>query len=284
MKNRKTELWKALHNPMFYAALAIGTMIAMVNVVENAGIVNQLSQSLENKIARGGYSKNPMGFSLFIHWIAVACSSFGNQVFYFVWPILAAMPFGWSYSQERRNGEYYQIVSRSSAKSYFASKYIAVFVSGGLAVAVPVLLNLLVNAMICPYVVPQAVVPISLVSDGYFLSELYYTIPWVYALIWCGMEFLIGGAAACVCLVVGAKFRLQVMVVLTPFALFVLLDGVLYALNSVIKQPVNFSPLKLAAAAGNLQNPEWSVFMLLGIMIMAGILGGYWQVVKHELG
>lgn len=279
MRAVKTELWKALHNPMFYAALVLGTLIAMINVVENADIVRQLSL----RILESNGSKDPIGFSLFIHWIAVAAASFGHRAFYFVWPILAAMPFGWSYAQERRNGVYNQMLARSNVKRYFRAKYIAVFVSGGLAVAIPVLLNLLVNALICPYVIPRAIIPISLVNDGYFLSELYYTVPWVYALVWCGMEFLIGGAAACVCLTVGTKFRLQIMVILTPFALFVLLDGILSVLRNFVKIEADLSPLNLAAAAGATPNPEWAVCTVLGILVLGSLLGGYWQVVKHEL-
>lgn len=279
MRTVKTELRKALHNPMFYAALILGTLIAMINVAENADVVHQLSQ----RIQESNGSKSYIGCSLFIHWIAVAAASFGYRAFYFVWPILAAMPFGWSYAQERRDGVYNQMVIRSNAKRYFYAKYIAVFVSGGLAVAIPVLLNLLANALVCPYVIPRAIVPISLVNDGYFLSELYYTVPWVYALVWCGMEFLIGGAAACVCLIVGTKFRLQILVVLTPFALFVLLDGILSVLRSFVKIKVNLSPLNLAAAAGATPNPEWAVCAVLGILVLGSLLGGYWQVVKHEL-
>jgi len=83
------------------------------------------------------------------------------------------MPFGWSYHQERQNGVYNQIISRSSKQTYFISKYIAVFVSGGLAVSLPLLFDLFATAMVCPYVVPTPIIPINIISDGYFLSELY---------------------------------------------------------------------------------------------------------------
>lgn len=284
MRSIRTELWKAIHNPMFYMALFIGTSVAMINVVENAAIVARFTKSMtDSAVSEDGLSKSCIGFSLFIHWIAVNPASFGARAFYFIWPILAALPYGWSYFAERRTGVYNLLVCRSNVTTYYFAKYCAVFVSGGLAVSVPVLLNLLVNALVCPYALPKAIVPISLVNDGYFLSELYYTIPWAYALIWCGMEFLIGGAAACICLITGTWLRYQALVILTPFVIFTLLDAAFAALGGSMDIKANLSPLALAAAAGARPNPEWAVFSVLAMMVMIGFAGGYWQVIRHEL-
>lgn len=281
MKNAvKAELWKALHNPMFYSALIIGCLISAINIVENTITAKALSKIILAADHIG--SRSPWGFSLFFLWMPVNEISYGKALFYLVWPILAAMPFGWSYLQERRGGLYIQTVSRIGNRSCFVAKYVAVFVSGGLAVSIPVLFNLLVNAVICPYVVPD-VLNLIQISDGYFLSELYFTVPWAYALIWCGVDFLLGGAAAGLCFIFGAKLRFQVMTILTPFAILMVLDGIYSAIYKRTYWNLELSPLQLAAAVPRHANPEWVVLTAFITLSIAGFGIGYWQVVKHEL-
>lgn len=276
----KAELWKALHNPMFYAALILGCLISSINVVENLITAEQIKSIIFAEDHTG--SQSPWGFSLFLLWMPVNGASYGRYLFYLVWPVLAAMPFGWSYLQERRGGLYNQLVSRMGRKSYYVTKYIAVFISGGLVVVVPVLLNLLFNATFCPYVLPN-ILNMLRISDGYFLSELYFTVPWAYALIWCGVDFLLGGAAAGLCFVAGTRLRLQVMTILTPFALLLVVDAVYTALRSRFGWNVELSPLQLATAVPNNFNPEWVVGSACLILAFVGFGIGYWQVAHHEL-
>lgn len=276
----KAELWKALHNPMFYAALILGCLISSVNVAENLITADQIKSIIFAEDHTG--SQSPWGFPLFLLWMPVNGASYGRYLFYLVWPVLAAMPFGWSYLQERRDGLFNQLVSRMGRKSYYVVKYIAVFISGGLVVAVPVLFNLLVNATFCPYVLPN-ILNMLHISDGYFLSELYFTVPLAYALIWCGVDFLLGGAAAGLCFVVGTRLRLQVMTILTPFALLLVVDAVCTALRSQLGWNVELSPLQLAIAVPSYFNPEWLVGSVFLILAFLGFGIGYWQVVHHEL-
>ena len=277
----KTELWKALHNPMFYAALAIGCGITLINVVENLAVAEELRASVLAEDHTGG-SRSPWGFSLFFLWMPVNGMSYGKTLFYLVWPVLAAMPFGWSYLQERRGGLYNQLIIRTGRSTFYLAKYTAVFVSGGLAVAVPVLFNLLVNAMFCPYELPH-ILNMLQIGDGYALSELYFTAPWVYALLWCGIDFLLGGAAAGLCFVVGTWLRLQVMTILTPFALLLVLDAAIAAIRDRYGWNLELSPLQLAASVPGHPNPEWAVMAAFLLLAAVGFGLGYWQVVRHEL-
>ena len=281
MKNCvKTELWKATHNPMFYAALFIGCLIALVNVFENGILAKELSEYILSDDYVG--SRSPWGFSLFLLWLPVNVISYVTALFSMVWPILAAMPFGWSYLQESRGGLYRQIAVRVGRRACYAAKYIAAFVSGGLAVAIPILFNLLVNARICPDVLPNIMNYVQ-IGDGYFLSELYFTVPWAYALIWCAVTFLLGGAAAGLCFLVGTKPRFQVMAILTPFALLMVLDGIYTAAYERGYHALELSPMRLAMAVPSTPNPEWLVFIAFMAMTILGFAVGYWQVVRHEL-
>lgn len=43
------------------------------------------------------------------------------------------------------------------------------------------------------------------------------------------------------------------------------------------------SPLNLAADISANQNPEWLMFLEIGVLIAISFMIGRWQVIKHEL-
>lgn len=283
----RSELWKALHNIYFYIALAFDGVIVLVGAVENYLKIQRMTQmtlaGLDSGLLNGGHA----GMNLFLWALPYNTTGYAAIVFRTVWPILAAMPFGWSYSVERRSGLAIQIASRGGTDNYYVAKYAAVFVSGGLAVAVPVLADLLVNALICPYEVPDVVLSLISISNGGFLSELYYTVPWAHGLIWCVVVFFLGGAVAGLCFVVGSKLRLRVMVLLVPFVILmvwhVVYYNVVFAYFWEYLPNLRLSPLELISADAGSQNPEWFVLTAIGLLTVAGLGTGYWQVKRHEL-
>lgn len=286
MKNTiRSELHKVLTNKMLYIAIAIGLLFCAFDVIENIGNIREfnerLTQILQELHPRKKVSHT--GYSLFYLWMGLYSNTRGASLFCIVWPVLAAIPYGWSYTNERRNGLYNQIAARTGSLAYYVSKYIVVFISGGLAVGVPVLLNLLANALICPYAdIPPSW---STVANSNFMSELFYTNTWVYGLLWCGMTFLCGGVAACLCFIVGTKMRHGVMTILTPYAIYIVLDSFINVLRVVLPNRINvaLSPLRLINATPGFANPEWLVFSILGVLTLVSFSVGYWQVVKHEL-
>lgn len=281
MKNSiKTEIWKAMHNPYFLLSLLAGLFMISCDVVQNAVSVKMLTEAnMEAGLIGNGFD----GFSLFVRWITVNGFTFGCRYFYLVWPILAAMPFGWSYCQEMRSGMVIQYITRGTKSQYFVSKYLAIFFSGGIAVSLPVLVNLLLNAIVCPYNIPLVTRNLTSIFDGWFMSVLFYTNPWTYAIIWCVVEFLIGGATATLCFVVGSHIRFQVMVMLFPFLICYLLDlASNFVLNSVDLN-LTLSPLYLAMAGTGNANPEWLVFSMVGLYSGLSFLIGYLQVMKNEV-
>lgn len=288
MKNCiKTELWKAVHDKMFFLALLLGMIVCTIQIIQVAIDVNALILRIHAAAEKGLHS-GYTGISIFINWIGIDGYYFGGKLFFYLWPVLAALPFGWSYAKERKDGVYNQIVTRCSAKQYYAAKYLSVFITGGLAIAIPVVLNLLILAMFCPYDIVN-IMSLPNVFNFHFLSALYYTKPWVYALIWCGIQFLWGGAAACLCFVAGIRFRLSIITILFPFASLFIIDclytmlrgtGLIPQLYNLMLSPMQLAqPIPIAGAA----NPAWAIFGALGLLIAVSFLTGYRQVVKREL-
>ena len=283
----RVELWKAFHNMYFYSSLMIGLIIVLINLGENISIVSDLSkQSLESYLT-GTLSGSHEGFSLFVLSLPYNGINYATRLFLFIWPVLAAMPFGWSYCLERKSGVYNQMVVRSNIFRYYSSKYLATFITGGLSVSLPIITDLLVSALVCPYAPINVTSSITSIFNGWFLSELYYTNPWLHALIWCCVCFLAGGSVACLCFIVGTKVRLGVLVVLSPFVILVIWDMLFWNLYIPLTPgyfpELLLSPLQLVTAANNLPNPAWSIILLISVMTTLGYLLGYWKVVKNEL-
>ena len=274
----RIELWKSIHNKMFFLSLGVGIFLALADSYFSYLSVREMHQTNLDILTAGYGTGSHAGFSLFVYWMPINGFQITSTYFYLIWPALAAIPYGWSYCQERRSGVMQQIITRSNKRTYFHSKYIAVFVSGGLAVMLPVLLNLMVDALICPYELPVlGLVPI---FNGNFLSGLYYTSPWVYAICWCAMEFLFGGVVACLCFIIGSMLRFQVMTILVPLVLLTVFDSVSVRIFQGINLTV--SPIQMVKAANANITPGWVLFTALGIMLCISYTLGYWQVVKRE--
>lgn len=284
MNSVKTELWKAIHNRMFFFAIAAGCLVSLLDVLQTALVTHQILESTQMLLRMDlPVSSNPSGSSLFVKWISVNGVNWGSRTFFLIWPILAAMPYGFSLCQEWRSGYDNQIVTRCGRGTYFWGKYIACFVTGALAVSLPVSLNLLLDALICPAWTPEVQLMQSGIGNGYFLAELFYTRPWIFCAVWIAVDFLWGGAAACLCLTLGGRLRHSFMAVLFPFAVFFAAESVIAALGSFFRYSVELSPLRLVLADPGRPNPWWVIFPEIIVLLAVSAGVGYWQVKKHEL-
>jgi len=280
----RSELHKALHNKMLLIAIMIGSMCCVLDMAENARKIQEFDEAVQRMADLGlRFNTGHEGYSLFYLWMGIGRFTRGANLFCTIWPVLAAMAYGWSYSSERRTGVTAQIMARCGKRSYFVSKYIAVFVSGGLAVAVPLLLGLLGNALVCPYAEISPV--FGVISDRDFLSELFYYNHWLYGICWCGMVFLQGGVAACLCFVAGHMLRYMVMVILVPFALYLAWDAVVSTFGSTLFKDVNLplSVYRLTTVMPGFSIPTWYLFAVLGFLTAISFAAGYWWVVKRDV-
>lgn len=279
----KVEMWKATHNIYFLIALAVGFVLVLCNVYETYTAVQEITLNCIDAQSVGVPITNFTGCSLFVWWIANNGFNFGSTYFYLIWPILAAMPFGWSFAQESRNGCIYQYITRSNRKKYLAAKYVAIFVSGGLVISLPVLADLLINATICPDDSLLFMNALTTIENSSFLSALFYTHPWVHSLIWCVIEFFWGGSVAVLSFVGGAKLRFSVTAMLIPFVILYVLGVLGVSIIRLTGTSLMLNPLYLAMSAPSGTNPGWLIFSVMGLCGVVSLIFGYWQVVKSDL-
>ena len=97
MKNvLQIELNKAIKTRYFAISIIIGTMIGIVGLVYNVNLVY-------NSQIYDGINPCYEGFTLFNHWIGGEGFSLGSSLYFFVFPLLIALPYGWSFCGEKNS-------------------------------------------------------------------------------------------------------------------------------------------------------------------------------------
>lgn len=148
------------------------------------------------------------------YWMPGALEVGTLYIFYFM-GLIAALPFGISYYRDRKSGVVKNICIRSGNRQYLLSKYAAVYVSGGLAVTIP----LIVDFMIAKVWVPIDYVRVagsSLTAKtewGVFVIDHIYLAAFIIILTW----FLFGGALATISLMVTSLADNFFTIQLAPF-------------------------------------------------------------------
>lgn len=189
----KTELRKAFGpNPWFWGSLAVGLALAAMSAAHSAAV---FQNTLE--LALKYWDKSDALYSAtscFSFWMPVDPSEWAMGVYLLIWPLLAALPYAWSWSAEKNSGLVAQQVARVSRRDCFAAKAIAVFLSGATVVALPLLVNLLMCACIAPTSSNWVsdVLYLGVTSDAVF-SSLFYTAPLAFCLFWTLVVALVAG-------------------------------------------------------------------------------------------
>lgn len=142
-----------------------------------------------------------------------------RTIIYSVLPILAAFPYGESLYQDEKYHYNYNIITRTKKSNYYMAKLVAQFISGGLCAVFPFLLSLILNAMILPFENVMACLS-NFMGDAYFLSELFYSAPIAYVLLYLLYIFLGFGILNTVCFIAAYVFSNRYVVMVSPFCLY----------------------------------------------------------------
>ena len=241
----KTELSKSLKNKYFIITLVMASIICILGAINRINEYNVMLNYIEaDKAAHGSeIFKNPYlpADSLFTYWIGGEYTSLYFSLYYLLVPLFAAFPYGWSYFMERKKGYIKNVFTRTNKKSYFLSKYIAVFVAGGLAVVLPLLLNFLLTSCFIPARMPDVLYDTYMGVDFLQMwSSLFYTHPFVYIGLYMILNFVFGGLIASLCLVITFVIKNRIAVVLIPFFIMLGLNFANTYSNTWELSPLNF--------------------------------------------
>lgn len=245
MKNMlQIEFKKAFKNKLFVFTLFLATAIAIYSA---AFCINGYYKGIAFQTQLGqqfGAIYNPQlaGASLFNRWIGLEFISPAGTMYYLVFPLLACFPYAWSYFSEHKSGYIKNIATRTNKKTYFISKYIAVFFSGGITVLLPIIMNFMIVSSFVPAIKPDAF------SDIYYgihpwqsSAALFYEHPYIFILLNMVLTFLFSGLVATMSLAITFFFKNKFAVLLAPFFIFLSLNYISSSIQNIPEiSPIQF--------------------------------------------
>ncbi len=216
----RLECKRAFCSRAFLLSLALGSILAIWHIVGSVWQMGVWMREIE--YAMDGKAN---GFlyphTVFNKWMGGDPTSLQPYLYFLIFPILAALPYGASYAEDEKSGYARLLLVRSSRGSYYGSKALAVFLSGGTAVVLPLLLNLGITAAILPSLVPQAVTFLYPIHSASLWSELYYSHPYLYIALFLLLIFIFGGLFALLALPVSRFTNNRFLILLFPFLIYV---------------------------------------------------------------
>ena len=165
----RMEMKRAFHNRNFYIALIIGCGIAIGQYIQN---VLPMIKYLPMDVEKGVYPH-----SVFNKWIGGEYHTLWPMLFYFILPVLAALPHGDSYYQDIQSGYFKNICTRTKKSSYLKAKAWAAFSSAFAVIIIPLFLNLLLASMTLPALPPEVSTGFFYVMDKNMGAELFLEHP-----------------------------------------------------------------------------------------------------------
>ena len=145
MKIFKLELRRALFNKWTCISFIIGFVICLIPLWDKLMYMTEFY----NNMSSGG-DKVICTATPYENWLLYDLSESLHYVYLFIMPLLAVLPFGASYYMDLKSGYVKQLVTRCGSKKYLCAKYGSTFISGGVVVAIPLLLQLMLLALIFP--------------------------------------------------------------------------------------------------------------------------------------
>ena len=224
----KNEIYKSLHNKLFAISMIIAFIVQLFNVQPNCEFRNFALEQYLITSGMGGVSNKIFFESIDIYtfWIGIDGVSMGCYLSKYLIPILAVLPFGWSFLSEQKKGYQIQTVSRIGKANYFISKYIATFISGALPTAFIMLSNYAVLALICPLHTPSIDSLTTGIQIGMIGSSIFYKNAFLFMLMWTGISSLWAGTLAGLTMVASQFMKTGIFVMLFPFFITIFWDNI----------------------------------------------------------
>ena len=160
-------------------------------------------------------------FSAFSNWMVVNCNACTlPTVFFYVLPLIALVPFAWSYHSERFSGHDAQLVMRTGRMERMFAKAIVVFASAFAVTVFAHILNFLIVSSCLPlYMSAYEDVNILGIFAEALFSRLFYSAPVLYVAAYSCLNGCLMGCWAVMVLGASLIFKNRVSLMVFPYLL-----------------------------------------------------------------
>lgn len=186
------------------------------------------------------------------------------------------MPYAVTYLSDIKSGIIKNYVTRTAKFNYLAAKYIAVFVTGGVVVVMPLLINYLTAITILPSLVWPVGVFAS--SPQIIWSAIFYTHPHIYMIMYMILLFVCGGLMATIALIVSNIVNNRFVAMLAPYIITEFANAILRMSDK--KWLRGIAPTKLFNMAQT--NTGVSFIVYIAVLLILGVVVYFIGGLKHE--
>lgn len=183
----KMELSKGFKSKWMILSVLIGCTLAVVSAIGNI----QECQRYLTLFASVAHEKyiGPSVYSCYADWMSVDGYQTPTWLFYRLAPLLACLPYAWTFGKELATHYFDQLSIRAKREDILTAKCVAAFLTGAVVVLVPQLLNFLLLACFEPAITPNIVdsMYIGIFEENLF-SDVFYTNPLLYVFMYSFMS------------------------------------------------------------------------------------------------
>ena len=217
LRSLKIEIHRAFYNRTFLLAIVIGSFITISHVWFQ---VLPCRDSLDNYLL--GKGEYPV--SVFNKWIGGEGISLQSSLCNLLLPCLAILPYGDSLFSDKKSGYIKNVLIKTSKRNYYISKIISAFLSGAVAYTIPLCANLALTAACLPSLIPESSSMTFPLFEKSMFSNLFYTHPYQYILIYMIILFWFSGIFSCVGLLLTYFVEKRYALFITPLIGYMLVD------------------------------------------------------------
>ena len=249
------EIKRAFNTIGMKLALLVGCALSIWHVIT---VIMPISEGQNYELSANAIDDLYVPISLFSTWMGNELFPIQSYIFYLILPLLAVLPFGSSFFEDIKSGYIINVCTRVEKKIYFKAKYLAVFLSGGVAVVAPLLLNLVLSSMFMPAFIPDNGT-VGTISPTTMVYEVFFTHPLIYVLMFIVIDFIFAGVIATLALsyTYFTEHRFGVMIVPFVFHFFI------YSLTNLIDKTDYSLFFMLNGGANNNYLPMYILYFLL---------------------
>lgn len=205
---------RIIRSKTFYLALAVCTAAAILEIFQEA---TRFPNNLE-------YGEGVL-FTPYSMWIEYIVDSNYKQLLFMLLPVLAAIPFADTYAKDKQTGFLKAIISKGKLKQYFTGMYISNFITAGLVITIPLLINIYLAFMTLPNVQPDPIVALNPADNmNIIFPALYYSHPLLHMLFYVLLAFLFAGMYATFCLSISFLSNNRFVILVSAFAIDMVLS------------------------------------------------------------
>ena len=249
------EIKRAFNTIGMKLALLVGCALSIWHVIT---VIMPISEGQNYELSANAIDDLYVPISLYSTWMGNELLPIQSYIFYLILPLLAVLPFGSSFFEDIKSGYIINVCTRVEKKIYFKAKYLAVFLSGGVAVVAPLLLNLVLSSMFMPAFIPDNGT-VGTISPTTMAYEVFFTHPLIYVLMLIVIDFIFAGVIATLALsyTYFTEHRFGVMIVPFVFYFFI------YSLTNLIDKTDYSLFFMLNGGANNNYLPVYILYFLL---------------------